>query len=85
MKSHRHGLAWALFLLAAGVFLLLKNQGVFKENGEIIWGGLYILVGIGLLVWFLMDRARQWRAIAGFPLLSIGGVILLAWRGIDQL
>lgn len=83
MRSRRHGLAWALFLLGAGLFLLLKNQGLFKENGEAIWGGLYILVGGGLLVWFLIDRARQWRAIAGFPLLSIGSIILLAWRGIN--
>lgn len=82
MKARTHQLIWAVFLLSAGVFLVLKNLGVFRDLGDAIWGGLFALMGLGFLAWFLMDRQRHWRVIAGFPLLASGAVILLAWRGI---
>ena len=83
MKIRSHQLIWALFLLAAGAFLLLKNNGVFRDFGDAIWGGLFALMGVGFLAWFLLDRQRHWRAIAGFPLLASGVVFLLAWRGVS--
>ncbi len=83
MKLHKHRLFWALFLLASGAFLLLNNHRVFREFGPAIWGGAFALVGIGFLAWFLIDQQRNWRAIAGFPLVAIGAMILLAWRGVN--
>jgi len=83
MKIRTHQLVWALFLLAAGAFLLLKNNGVLRDLGDAIWGGVFALMGLGFLAWFLMDRQRHWRAIAGFPLLASGAIFLLAWRGIN--
>ncbi len=83
MKIRRHQLVWAIFLLCAGAFLLLKNNGVFREFGDAIWGGIFALMGVGFLAWFLIERQRHWRAIAGFPLLASGALILLAWRGVS--
>jgi hypothetical protein len=83
MKRFSPFLAWALFLLGAGIFLLLKNLGVFREWEEVVWGGIFAVVGLVFVIWFLFDRARYWRAIAGFTLLGIGAVILLEWRGVS--
>jgi hypothetical protein len=80
MKRINPFLAWALFLVAAGIFLLLKNLGVFQQWGEVAWGGLFAVVGLAFVIWFVVDRERYWRAIAGFTLLGIGAVILLGWR-----
>jgi hypothetical protein len=70
-------------LLGAGIFLLLKNLGVFQQWGEIVWGGLFAVVGLAFVIWFIVDRERYWRAIAGFTLLGIGAVILLSWRNVN--
>jgi hypothetical protein len=83
MKIRRHQLIWALFLLAAGAFLLVKNNGGLRDLGDAIWGGIFTLMGAGFLAWFLIDRGRHWRAIAGFPLLASGALSLLAWRGVS--
>jgi hypothetical protein len=83
MKIRTHRLAWAVFLLFAGTFLLLNNHKVFREFGDGIWGGLFAVVGLGFLIWFLIDRQRTWRAIAGFPVLTIGILLLLTWRGVN--
>jgi hypothetical protein len=74
--------AWAIALLLIGIFLLLKNLGVFGPLGDAIWGGFFAAVGLGFLIWFAAGSDRWWRAIAGFSLLSIGVLILLGWRGI---
>jgi hypothetical protein len=83
MKRISPFLAWALFLLGAGIFLLLKNLGVFREWEQVVWGGIFAVVGLVFVIWFLFDRARYWRAIAGFTLLGIGAVILLEWRNVS--
>ncbi len=83
MKIRRQLLAWAGFLVLAGVFLLLKNLGVFGQWGDIAWGGVFAVVGLGFLVWFLFGLQQWWRAIPGFTLLSIGALLLLTWRGVD--
>jgi hypothetical protein len=75
--------AWAAFLLSAGLFLLLKNQGVFGAWGEVAWGGLFAATGLGFLVWFVLGLQQWWRAVPGFTLLSAGALALLSWRGID--
>jgi hypothetical protein len=82
MKRLNAGVLLGLFLAAAGVFLLLKNLGAFKEWGDAIWGGVFALVGLAFLGWFVADRSRWWRALAGTTLLGGGLVILLGWRGI---
>jgi len=79
----RHSLAWAAFLLLAGVFLFLKNLALFGVWGEAAWGGLYALAGLGFLVWFIFDSGRWWRAIPGFTLASIGAEILLTWQQVN--
>ena len=68
---------WVIFLLLAGVFLLLSNLGVFGPYGELIWGGLFVLIGLGFIVWFFVDRGRWWRVIPGVTLLASGAVIAL--------
>jgi hypothetical protein len=83
MKRISPFLAWALFLLGAGIFLLLKNLGVFGAWGDVVWGGIFAAVGLVFVIWFLFDRVRYWRAIAGFTLLGIGAVILLGTRNVS--
>lgn len=83
MKIHTHWLAWAGFFILAGLFLLLKNLGLFGVWGEAAWAGLFLAAGLGFLVWFLLGTGQWWRAIPGFTLLSVGAMLLLVWRGID--
>ncbi len=66
-----------IFLLLAGVYLLLNNLGVIGPWGNFIWGALFAAVGLGFLIWFFTDRERWWRVIPGFTLLAAGAVIML--------
>jgi hypothetical protein len=66
-----------IFLLLAGVYLLLNNLGVIGPWGDLIWGALFAAVGLGFLIWFFADRERWWRVIPGFTLLAAGAVIML--------
>jgi len=83
MKRVSTGMKWALFLVLAGIFLLLKNLGVFRQWGDAVWGGIFVVGGIGFLIWYLTDLQRWWRSLAGFALLASGVVILLQWRQIE--
>lgn len=83
MKRVSEAVGWGLFLFLAGVFLLLKNLGVFGEWGELIWGALFVAAGLGFLIWFLFGPAHWWRAIPAFTLLGIGGGIIMTWRNIE--
>ena len=73
---------WVLFMLVAGVYLLLNNLKVFGQWGDLIWGGIFAAVGLGFLIWFIVDRERWWRVIPGFTLLAAGAVIALESRNI---
>jgi hypothetical protein len=68
---------WIIFLLLAGVYLLLNNLGVIGPWGDLIWGALFAAIGLGFLIWFFVDRTRWWRVIPGFTLLAAGAVIAL--------
>ena len=83
MKRINEAAGWGIFLFLAGVFLLLKNLGVFGAWGEAAWAALYAAVGVGFLVWFLAGAENWWRAIPAFTLLGIGGGLFLAWRNPD--
>lgn len=83
MRIRSHPLMWALSFLFAGAFLLLKNFGVLRDLGDAIWGGVFAVMGAGFIAWYLLDRERVWRAIAGFPLLTIGALLILAWQKIN--
>ncbi len=90
MKWLSKKLGWAIFLLLAGVFLLLKNLKVFDRRwgdgiGDGIWGGLFAAAGLGFLIWLLFNfqsgwQSHAWGAIPGFTLLSVGAMLLLEWR-----
>lgn len=80
MKRFGEALTWAIFFVLAGVFLLLKNQGVFGEWGELIWGGLFAVAGLAFLVWFITGLQHWWRAVPAFTLLGTGGTLILASR-----
>jgi hypothetical protein len=68
---------WIIFLLLAGVYLLLNNLGIIGPWGDLIWGALFAAIGLGFLIWFFVDRTRWWRVIPGFTLLAAGAVIVL--------
>jgi hypothetical protein len=80
MKRISEAVGWGIFLLLAGVFLLLKNLGVFGPWAEAAWAALYAVAGLGFLVWFFMGTENWWRAIPAFTLLGIGGGLFMAWR-----
>jgi hypothetical protein len=83
MKRTNPFLAWGLFLFAAGIFLLLKNLWVFQQWGQVVWGGIFAAVGLAFVIWFIIDRQRYWRAIAGFSLLGIGILLLIGWPNVS--
>jgi hypothetical protein len=83
MKVRNQGLLWAGALLLIGLFLLLKNLNVFGVWGEAAWGGIFAAIGLVFLVLFIIRLQQWWRAIPGFILLSIGGIILLDWQKIS--
>jgi hypothetical protein len=83
MRIRNQGTVWALCLLAAGLFLLLKNLAVFDPWGEAIWGGLFVAAGLGFLGAFIIDPRQWWRAIPGFILISIGTLVLLQWQKVN--
>ncbi len=83
MHIRNQGTIWAIFLLLAGLFLLLKNLAVFDPWGEAIWGGLFAAVGLVFLGAFIIDPRQWWRSIPGFVLASIGALILLQWQKIN--
>jgi hypothetical protein len=81
MRRLNHGVFWALFLVLAGVFLLLKNLGVFGTWGDFAWGGLFTIVGLGFLIAFIANVQSWWRAIPAFTLLGLGIPMLLEQWG----
>ncbi len=83
MKRLNQPVGWGLFLLLAGIFVLLWNLGVMDPWGDLAWGVIYALAGLGFLIWFATEVGRWWRAIPAFTLLSIGAMIILGWRGVN--
>ena len=83
IRIRNQGLLWAILLLLAGAFLLLKNLDVFGQWGDVAWGGLFVVAGLGFLAWFVLNIQQWWRAIPGFILLSIGALVLLEWQKIS--
>lgn len=83
MKRLSEAVGWGIFLLLAGVFLLLDNLEVLGPWGALAWALIYALAGLGFLVWFFTGTQHWWRAIPAFTLLGIGAGLLLAWRNVD--
>lgn len=83
MKRFNEAIGWGIFLLVAGVFLLLKNLNVFQTWGDLAWAAFYALAGLGFLIWFFTGTEHWWRAIPAFTLLGIGAGMLLAWRNVE--
>ena len=83
MKRLNEAVSWGIFLLLAGVFLLLNNLNVLGSWGALAWAALYALAGLGFLIWFFMDTKHWWRAIPAFTLLGIGAELLLGWRHVE--
>jgi hypothetical protein len=83
MKRINEAVGWGAFLLLGGVFLLLKNLGVFGAWGDIAWAALYTLAGLGFLIWFFTGTENWWRAIPAFTLLGVGGGLFLTTRNVN--
>jgi len=83
MKRLNQPVGWGLFLLLGGIFLLLWKLGVMGPWGDLAWGAIYALAGLGFLIWFAFGVSQWWRAIPAFTLLSIGAMIILGWRGVN--
>lgn len=83
MKRLNEAVGWGIFLLLAGIFLLLKNLNVFQTWGDLAWAGLFAVAGLGFLIWFFTATQHWWRAIPAFTLLGIGGEMLLTWRSVE--
>jgi hypothetical protein len=83
MKRVSEAVGWGIFLLLAGIFLLLKNLQVFGIWGDLAWAVLFTLAGLIFLIWFFTGTEHWWRAIPAFTLLGIGAGMILAWRNIE--
>jgi hypothetical protein len=83
MRRVSEAVGWGIFLLLAGVFLLLKNLQVFGTWGDLAWAVIYALAGLGFLIWFFVGTEHWWRAIPAFTLLGIGAGMLLAWKNVE--
>lgn len=74
---------WALLLIGVGVFLLLQNAGVIREDID-IWP--VVLIAIGL--WLLLERAMfgsRWGGGYVWPALLIGVGLVFLLQDLDAL
>ena len=69
---------WGLLLIAAGIFLLLQNMGIFVAVSALLAMALFTLGGLAFLFVFLTHpQARWWAAIPGCTLLGLATTTLL--------
>jgi hypothetical protein len=77
MTGGRASSLLGLFLVAAGILLLLQTMGIVVADSNLVWSILFILGGLAFLTVLAVERGAWWPAIPGFTLLGIGALMAL--------
>ena len=78
-------IAWGLFLIAAGVLILLQNFNVLPEALNLLW--VFLMGGAGLffLYTYLINRSNWWALIPSIILLDLTVVVALSLTRLELL
>jgi hypothetical protein len=74
-------LFWAFALIGGGLWLLLLNFNLldrFQPTAQYILAGALAVLGIGFFGAFLRRRAKWWRLIPGWLLLTLAAMVLVS-------
>ncbi len=77
-KWSQDKLWWGLLLIAAGIFFLLQNMGIFVAVSALLAMAGFALGGLAFLVVFMTQpTGRWWAAIPGCTLLGLATTIFV--------
>jgi hypothetical protein len=68
---------WGLALVIGGIAMLLQSMGVFGKAGDLFWGAIFLVAGVGFITVYLEDRDRWWAFIPAFTFFGLGFSSLL--------
>ncbi len=76
MKWLTSRIVWGSLLILGGVLFLLDNLNIITF-GDIFWGFVLGIGGVGFLSVYVSDRRHWWALIPGMTLLAVAIVVLL--------
>ncbi|NLG26454.1 MAG: hypothetical protein GX557_00970 [Chloroflexi bacterium] len=76
MRRVPSALLWGILLVVIGVLALLSNLGVLGSASDIVWGALFLALGVAFLVVFAQKRDRWWALIPGSGALGLGLLVI---------
>lgn len=68
---------WGILLILGGVLFLLDNLNIITF-GDIFWGFVLGIGGVGFLSVYFSDRQHWWALIPGMTLLAVAVVVFLS-------